>query len=171
MKSKNSIMNFLSSYLIYFILVLLGIYKVRIFLDHLGQNLYALNQLYLNLYSYLAIAEGGISMALIYRLYPKLAEKKYDEINELYSGTKVIYRNIGFFIILAGFGLSFLIPYILKDNTIAPFYITLTFMLFVFRSALDYFVVVPRLIIQADQKMYRINLMIFGSRFFFHRPF
>jgi len=166
MKSKNSLLNFLTSYLIYFVLVLFGIYKVRLFLFQLGPELYALNQLYGNLFSYLAIAEGGIGLALIYRLYPKLAEKRYDEINELYSGTKIIFRNIGFLIIAVGFGLTFLIPYILKDNTISPFYITVTFMLFVLRSTLDYFSVMPRLIIQADQKMYRINLMIFGSRFF-----
>jgi len=166
MKSKNSLMNFLSSYFIYFVLVLLGILKVKFFLNHLGQDLYALNQLYVNLYSYLAIAEGGISMALIYRLYPRFAEKKYDAINELYSGTKIIYRRIGFIVIGAGFGLTFLIPHLLKDSTISAAYIMLTFMLFVIRSSLDYFAIVPRLIIQADQKMYKVNLLIFGSRFF-----
>lgn len=166
MKSKNSILNFLTSYLIYFILVLFGIYKVRLFLNQLGPELYALNQLYGNLFSYLAIAEGGVGLALVYRLYPKLVEKKYDEINELYSGTKIIFRNIGLLMITAGFALTFIIPFILKNNTISPNYITLTFMLFVFRSSLDNFSVMPRLIIQADQKMYKINLKLFGSRFF-----
>ncbi len=166
MKSKNSIKNFISSYFIYFILVLLGIYKVRIFLGHLGQELYALNQLYINLYSYLAVAEGGIGMALIYRLYPKFAAKQTDQINALYSGTKIIYRYIGLFVLAAGFIFTFFIPSLLKDNTMSHAYISLTFMMFVVRSALDYFAVVPRLIIQADQKMYKVNLMIFGSRFF-----
>lgn len=165
MKSKNSIKNFLSSYFIYFILVLLGIYKVRIFLGELGQDLYALNQLYINLYSYLAVAEGGIGMALIYRLYPRFASKQHDEINELYSGTRIIYRYVGLFILVAGFIFTFFIPSLLKDNTISHAYISLTFMMFVVRSALDYFTVVPKLIIQADQKMYKVNMMIFGSRF------
>jgi len=166
MKSKNSLMNFLSSYFIYFILVILGIFKVKIFLSHLGQDLYALNQLYVNLYSYLAIAEGGISMALIYRLYPRFAQNKTDEINALYSGTLIIYQRIGLGVILGGFLLGLGIPLIIKDNTLPNLYILLTFMLFVIRSAVDYFYIVPRLIIQADQKMYKVNLLVFGSRFF-----
>jgi O-antigen/teichoic acid export membrane protein len=166
MKSKNSLLNFFSSYFIYFILVILGIFKVRIFLSHLGQDLYALNQLYVNLYSYLAIAEGGVGMALIYRLYPRFAQHKKDEINALYSGTVIIYRWIGLGVILSGFVLALGIPLIIKDNTLPNLYILLTFMLFVIRSAVDYFFIVPRLIIQADQKMYKVNLLIFGSRFF-----
>lgn len=164
MRTKNGILNFITGYFFYFILAILGFIKVKVFLSSLGQELYALNQLYINLFSYLSLAEAGVGTAFTYRLYKLLADENYDGVNAIFSGTKLIFRRIGLIILGSGFALSFIIPFLINDNTFSNSYILVTFILFVVKNAIDYFMYVPRLVIQADQKMYKINLTVHGYR-------
>lgn len=165
MKSVNSVRNFVTSYVIYIFLVVLGIFKVRVFLNTLGPDPYALNQLYINLYSYLALAESGVGVALIYRFYPKLSSGDTDSLNALYRGGSMIFRGIAGGVLGVGLVGSLLIPFLLKSNPFEWTYISMTFTLFVLRGVVEYFALVPRLLIQADQKAYTINVAVFGSRF------
>lgn len=164
MRTKNGILNFVTGYIFYFILAILGIVKVKVFISSLGQELYALNQLYINLFSYLSLAEAGIGVAFTFRLYKLLAEKNYDGVNSIFSGTKEIFKKIGIFILILGFIFSFIVPIFTKDTTLSNIYILLTFLLFIVKNSVDYFMYVPRLIMQADQKLYKITLGIYGFR-------
>lgn len=164
MRTKNGILNFVTGYIFYFILAILGIVKVKVFISSLGQELYALNQLYINLFSYLSLAEAGIGVAFTFRLYKLLAEKNYDGVNSIFSGTKEIFKKIGIFILILGFIFSFIVPIFTKDTTLSNIYILLTFLLFIAKNSVDYFMYVPRLIMQADQKLYKITLGIYGFR-------
>lgn len=164
MRTRNGLLNFITGYTFYFILAILGIVKVKIFISSLGQELYALNQLYINLFAYLSLAEAGIGVAFTFRLYKLLAEKKYNGINSIFSGTKVIFKRIGILVLLLGFLFSFIVPIFIKGSTLSNPYILLTFYLFIIKNSIDYFMFVPRLIIQADQKMYKITVGIYGFR-------
>jgi len=164
LRTKNGILNFVTGYIFYFILAILGIVKVKVFISSLGQELYALNQLYINLFSYLSLAEAGIGVAFTYRLYKLLAKKDYKGINSIFSGTKEMFKKIGIFILIIGFLFSFVVPIFIKESSFSNTYILLTFMLFIIKNSVDYFMSVPRLVIQADQKMYKINLGIYGYR-------
>lgn len=166
MRTKKGILNFLSGYVFYFVLAILGFIKVRVFISSLGDSLYALNQLYVNLFSYLTLAEAGIGAAFTYRLYKKLADKDYDGINKIYSGTKAIFRNIGFLIIALGLVCAFFVPFLIKGNMFNNLYLYLTFMLFIGQNVVDYFMMVPRYIMQADQQQYKINIRYYGFRIF-----
>lgn len=166
MRTKKGVLNFISSYVFYFILAILGFIKVKVFISVLGENLYALNQLYISLFSYLSLAEAGIGVAFTYRLYKMLSEKNYNGINAIYSGTKEILKNIGIFMIFVAIILAFFVPLFIKDNTFPNYYILITFLIFVIKNVIDYFMYVPRLIIQADQNMYKINSHIYSFRIF-----
>lgn len=161
MRTKKGVLNFISSYVFYFILAILGFIKVKVFISVLGENLYALNQLYISLFSYLSLAEAGIGVAFTYRLYKMLSEKNYNGINAIYSGTKEILKNIGIFMIFVAIILAFFVPLFIKDNTFPNYYILITFLIFVIKNVIDYFMYVPRLIVQADQNMYKINSHIY----------
>lgn len=164
MKTKNGMLNFLSVYVFYFIIAILSFIKLRFFLDYLGESIYSLNQLYTSIFSYLSLLEGGMGTALIYRLYKLLKEKKYDEINRLYSGTVFIYRIIGVILISLGIILSFFLPIFIKDNPFSLIFLIITFILYILKSCYDYFVFIPRYIIAADNQSYKINLIIYGFK-------
>ena len=166
MRTKRSIFNFLTSYIPYMILVVLGFIKIKVFINNLGQDIFALNQLYINIFSYLSLAEAGIGVAFIYRLYKPLAEKQYNVINSVYSGTKILFKKIGIVVIIVGFILSFGVPLLIKNNPFNNLFIQISFMLFIGKNVLDYFMFVPRFVIQADQKLYKINLLINLYRIF-----
>ena len=93
MRTKRSLYNFITSYIPYAILILLGFVKIKVFINILGQDLYALNQLYTNIFSYLTLAEARVGVAFIFRLYKLLAHEKHEEINAIYSGTKILFKN------------------------------------------------------------------------------
>lgn len=164
MRTQRSIYNFLTSYIPYLILVMLGFVKIRLFISHLGEDIYSLNQLYTNVFSYLTVAEAGVGLAFIYRLYKLLANKDYDAINAIYSGTKVLLNKTGIIVLIAGVVLSFGISLLIKNNPFSNLYVQATFMLFVIRNAIDYFMSVPRFIAQADQRAYKINILFNSFR-------
>lgn len=164
MRTKNAILNFVTSYSFYFITAILGFLKVSVFINHLGESLYSLNQIYINVFQYISLLEAGMGAALIYRLYKLLVDKDYDKVNRLCAGTKSILRTIGVLIIGVGFVISFIIPVFIKENTYSMAYINITFMLYIIKNSMDYFMFTPQFVIQADQKMYKINLLIYIFR-------
>jgi O-antigen/teichoic acid export membrane protein len=166
MRTKNSIYNFITSYIPHVILALLGFVRINLFLNYLGENIFALNQLYINIFAYLAVTEAGTGLAFVYRLYHPLAFKKHREINSLYSGSKEIFKKIGIYIIALGFIISFIIPSLIRENIFSNVFIQFTFMLFIIKNAIDYFMFTPRFVIQADQKLYKTNLLFNLFRFF-----
>jgi len=164
MRTKKSLYNFFTSYIPYIVLVVLGFIKIRAFIGNLGEELFALNQLYINIFSYLSLAEAGIGVAFIYRLYKPLVDKQYKVINAMYSGTKELFKKIGIFVIIIGVVLSFGVPLLIKNNPFTNLYIQISFMLFILKNAVDYFMFVPRFVIQADQKLYKVNLLFYFYR-------
>ncbi len=164
MRTKNGILNFLSSYIFYFIIAILGILKVRIFITSLGEDIFALNQVYINLFSYISVLEAGFGSALMYRLYKHLNNKNYNEINRLYSGTVDIFKKIGIGMIIIGFILSFFIQFIIKENNFNLIFLVVTFMLFVLKNVIDYFMFVPRYVVTADNKSYKFNVIMYSFK-------
>ena len=164
MRVKNSILNFASSYAFYIIIGIVEFFKVRLFLQYLGEDIMSLHQLYLNVFSYLSIAEAGLGSGLIYRLYRLLINKEYSKINQIISGTQFMFRRVGIIIVGLGFATSFIMPFFIKDNPFNMLYLNITFMLFIIKNVIDYFMFVPRFIVQADQRMYKLNTTIYIFR-------
>lgn len=164
MRTKESILNFVTTYIFYFITAILGFVKVKFFLLYLGENVQALNQLYNNLFAYITLLETGMGAAFIYKLYNLLSKKEYDKINSLYSGTVYIFRKIGLFMLGIAFVLSFFLPLFIHDNPFKYWYLLVTFMLFVFKNIIDYFYFVPRYVLTAENKSYKINILMYLFR-------
>lgn len=164
MRTKRSVYNFITSYIPYIILVVLGFVKIKFFINYLGQDLYALNQLYNNVFAYFTIAEAGVGLTFIYHLYKLLAEKDYDAVNAIYSGTKILFRRTGMIVLTMGFILSFGIPFLINDNPFSNIYLQMTFMLFVIKNSVDYFMCAPRYLAHAEHRAYKINITFFLFR-------
>jgi|GEM_PF-717112 len=158
MRTRNSVLNFISTYGFYLIRVVFELYKVKLFLQVLGQDVHALNQLYSNVFKYLSIIEGGIGLACVYKLYRPLAEKDYDQVNIYFSTLKRTFSRIGTIILIGGVGVVFVLPYLIHDNPFSFGLLVLTFFTFIFRNIVDYFMYAPRFVITADHKQYKINI-------------
>lgn len=164
MKVKNSILNFITSYIFYFIIIILEFFKIKLFINYLGESIYSLNQVYVNIFTYLNLMEAGMGSALIYRLYNLLNKKEYDKINKLFSGTVSIFRKIALLMLILGFIISFFIPLFIKDNSFSMFFLSISFIFYILRNLIDYCFFVPRYIIMADNKSFKINPLVYSCR-------
>ena len=159
MRTKNSIKNILSVVIFNVIIGVLGFVKARVFVDGLDNDIYSLNQLFYQIFAYIAIADIGFGLIINKQLYKALSKDDKKEVNNIYSSSKIFFRNIG--LIMFGIALvtSFFVQYLTKAD-VSPLYIQLVFIIFIFRNVVDYFFVAPRCVLEADQKLYKINHLL-----------
>lgn len=162
-RKENSIKNLVTSVIPFFLIAMLGFIKVNAYITGLGEEIYALNQVFFQIFSYISIAEAGAG-ALVTQLYYKaLADKDENRINIIFTSCKYLFKRISVIIFLLGVGVSFFLE-ILTNNSLSFLYMQTAFVLFLIRSVIEYLMLSPRFVIQADQKLYKINLQIQGYR-------
>lgn len=158
MRTKNSLKNILSVIFFNVIIGALGFLKARVFVDGLANDIYSLNQLFYQIFGYIAVADLGIGLIINKQLYKALSNNDEKEVNNVYSSSKVFFRNIGLIMLGIAFILSFFVQFLTKAD-VSPWYIQLVFIIFIFRNIVDYFFVAPRCVLEADQKLYKINYL------------
>lgn len=83
MRTKNTIINFITDAFPQVLIMLLGLFKTKLFIDILGSNQLGLYQLYGQIIAYLVLVEGGVGSALLFRLYKPLNQKDTKKISEM----------------------------------------------------------------------------------------
>lgn len=159
MRKKNSIKNILTSIIPYFIITLMSIFRVRLFLHSLGEEIYSTNQVFNQIFSYLSLIDGGIGCLIVQKYYKLFVDKDKDEINYTYSKSKKTMNYVSLIIFLIGFSLSFFIKFFV-NNSLSSRYLQFVFILYLTRSIIEYLFISPRFVIQADQKLYKINIIL-----------
>lgn len=158
-RTSYSIKNLLSTIIPYIIIGVLGFIKIRVFVNNLSDDIVSLNQLFYQLFSYLALAEAGFGVFIIQKYYKSFAKNKKKEINEIFSTSIVFFKVLGTFIVVGGLIFSFFVNLLTKAN-VPNNYLQLIFVIFILKNSIEYFMMAPRFVIQADQKMYKINYKI-----------
>lgn len=157
MRTKKTILNMISDTVPFIIMAVLGFMKIRAYNYYLGQEFYGLNQLFLQVFSYLNLAEAGFGAAIVYALYKPVSDDNKEKINRILSGARIIFKRIGIVILMVGFILSFFMDYLIKDNPTSTLYTQILFIIYLITSTGNYFVFAPRFMLQADQNKYLIN--------------
>lgn len=161
MRTKNSLLNFLTSIFPFTVFVVFGFIKVHIWQDKLDTNIYALNQLFFQIFAYLSIAEAGIG-ALVQKEYFKLLINEDKEtICKYYTVSKKMLRKVCYIIFVGGFFVSFFLKFLANGNTLSQIYMQQVFLLFLIKSLIEYFMFAPRFLLIADQKLYKINFQMY----------
>lgn len=160
MKTKKMIINFLSDTIPLMIVSVLGIFKLKLFLQVLGDETLGLYQLCQQIMVYVAIVDGGLNYAVTYALYKPNSEDNHVKINEILSSAKKVFSFIGVIIFGIAFIASFIAPYLIKDNSFDNGYISLCFMLFSLSSVIEYFFVPYQTILEVKEKKYLANFAI-----------
>lgn len=160
MRKENSLKNFITSTIPFIILIFLGFWKVNVWQNSLDADVYALNQLFFQLFAYLSLAEAGIGALVLKEYYRLFVEDNKEEICIYYTLSKKMLRKVCYVIMILGFILSFFLNYLANDNQLSLIYMQKIFLLFLVKSLVEYFLFSPRFVLQADQKMHKINLQM-----------
>ena len=155
MRTKNALKTFLYGILMTSIIAILGLVKTKCLLQYLGEEYVGVYQLFYQLFTYLSLVDGGISASVAFHLYKPIHEKDTKKINSIYCGAKYYFRIIGIIVIALGILLSFGIMFLIKETTIAAWYIKVCFILFIISSALSYFTTAHAIIYESEQKLYK----------------
>lgn len=159
-RTKNSIRNSTVSITTQILTVVMDFIVKTIFIRVLGSEYLGINGLFANIITLLSLADLGVGVAIPYSLYKPLAEKDEKKIRVLMKFYKKIYNIIGIVVIVIGLSLIPFLPFIIKDMPdINGIY--LIYSMYVVHSALSYFFVYKKFLVEADQKGYIISRITF----------
>lgn len=152
-RTKNSVRNSSVSIITQVLTIIMDFAVKTIFIFILGNEYLGINGLFSNIITLLSLADLGIGVAIPYSLYKPLAVNDQHKIKVLMKFYRKLYNIIGCVVLAIGLSLTPFLSYIIKDMPdIKGIY--LIFDLFVIHSALTYFFVYKRFLIDSDQKGY-----------------
>lgn len=159
MRTKYSFYNFLVSTITAVILPVVGIIKVRLFVDFYGSGLNGLQVTIAQVITFLNICELAYSLAFRQLLFKPLAEDDKQEVLRIYYGARKIFRMTGWIVLGCAVILSLGFPFFAQSpldyrNTVG------TFLSLALPYGISYFLMGPNFVIIADQKEYKITIWI-----------
>lgn len=163
MRTKKTFKNIVSVLLFNLIIGVLGFIKVRVFVHGLSDDIYSLNQLFYQVFSYLTIADIGFALILNQHLYKAFAKNDQKEINKIYNTSRKFFSIIGTIMIGIAIIISFFIQFLTKAD-VSILYMQIIFMIFIIRNVIDYYFIAPRYVLEADQKLYTMNHLVKGIK-------
>ena len=160
MRTKKTFINLLTDVIPLIISSLLGIFKLKLFIQILGDETLGLYQLFTQIMVYVALVDGGIGNALLCSLYKPNKEKNNKKISSILSASKRTFSLIGAIIFTIAFLISFLVPFFIKDTSFSNSFITITFLLFAISNVISYFFVPYQTILEVKEKKYVANIAL-----------
>ena len=168
-RTKRTIQNSKVSLILFVIQIFVGFYSRKVFLDYLGDEILGLNTTLGNILSFLNLAELGIGVAMATSLYKPIHDKDQDAIIDILTVQGILYRRIA--LLLCGLSIPVLIalPFIFPSTECSLLYIYTSYIVFLSGSLFSYLWNYRQVLIQADQKNYKIdtwnNLVRFSKIF------
>lgn len=159
MKTKKFIYNFLTDIIPLIIISLLGIYKVKLFIQFLGDETLGLYNLFSRIMVYVALVDGGLSSAVLYSLYKPNTDNDQKKFNAILAGAFKVFSLIGMIVFGIAFIVSFIVPFLIKDSTFSYGYIIITFLLFAINNVIGYFFVPYKELLEVKEKKYIYNII------------
>ena len=128
-----------------------------VFINHLGDSLMGVNDLYTSILSVLSLAELGIGTALNFSLYGPVARKDYEKIKSYMLLYKKTYQVIGCVIGVIGIALIPFLPYLAnipEGVVITQRDLVFYYLIFLFNTVSTYFVSYKYSLANAEQNNY-----------------
>lgn len=157
MRTLNSLKNMLSSVGISLVMILLGFFTRKLFVDNIGVQYLGLNGLLSNILGVTSLLEGGFATSVVYNMYKPIAENNHEKIIALLQLYRKVYRYIALGIFLFALILYPFIGYFIKGADSLQ-YVSVVYFIFVFNSLIGYFTAYKWSIINASQKNYKLAL-------------
>lgn len=157
MRKEKSLKNILTSIIPYILLTFLGFLRLKVMLNSLGEEIYALNQVFIQIFSYISLLEAGVGTLITQMYYKCFAKDDKSKICRIFSYSNKLLKKISIIMIICGVAVSFGLKFI-TNNNLSLYYMQFVFLLYLFKCVLEYLMYAPRFVIAADQKSYKINL-------------
>ena len=154
MRTKKAIINISVGILSFFLTTFISFFGSALFARTLGVEISGLNNVLMNIISFLSVTELGIAGAINYNLYKPAADRDYVAISKIMSFYRRCYMVIGYVILFASVILSFFVHLLMKDTTLSNEYIQLAFLLCAANTVLSYFLAYNRNLLYAFQEIY-----------------
>lgn len=158
-KTKKTVLNLVTDVIPLLIISLLGIFKVKLFIQYLGNETMGLYNLFSNIMVYVSLVDGGIASAVLYSLYKPNIDGDNKKLSELLSGALVVFSKIGMIVFGIAFIVSFFVIFLIKNCSFDYWYIVLTFLLFSLSNVIAYFFVPYKELLQVKEKKYVYNIV------------
>lgn len=159
MRMQKSVKNIFISIISNVLNILIGLIAQAIFLKTLGEEYLGLNGILSNTLSILAIAELGLSSAIIYKLYKPVAEKDYKQIIALMQFYKKTYYKIILTMIIIIFAIAPFLPKIVGNLSEVKENLFLIYSLFSLDIIISYLLAYKKSILYADQNEYLTSIV------------
>lgn len=131
----------------------------KIFLQYLGTDLLGINGTLTQILDTLSLTELGFQTTIIFQLYRPLAENDYEEASKIMVLLKRAYSWIGLIILAIGIAASPFLKYIITKVDVDFHIIYIVYFIMLLGTASSYLLSYNKALLQADQKMYVINLI------------
>ena len=164
MKTKKTILIFITDIIPLLVVSFLGIFKFKLFLQILGSETLGLYQLFTQIMTYVALVDGGLSSAVLYSLYKPNTEGDKKKFNALLAGAFKRFSLIGATVFGIAFITSFFVPFFIKDTPFDYWYIIITFLLFSTSNVIGYFFVPYNCLLEVKEKKHIYNIIIQGGQ-------
>ena len=158
-KTKKTVLNLVTDVIPLLIVSLLGIFKVKLFIQYLGQETMGLYNLFNNIMIYVSLVDGGLASAVLFSLYKPNTEGDNKKLSELLSGAFTTFSKIGMIVFGIAFLVSFVVIFFIKDCAFDYWYIVLTFLLFSLSNVFAYFFVPYKELLEVKEKKYIYNII------------
>ena len=165
MRKKRSILNIIGSLGSYGFSVIFNFITQMFIIRILGVEYSGINGLFTNVLTMLSIAELGIGVTIIYKLYEPLANNDKESIKSWLNFYKICYRVIAVLVLFIGLILTPFIPTIVGKTYIRES-VRVLYFISLLDTVLSYCLTYKRSLIYADQKNYIISLVHIGYTVF-----
>ncbi|MCI8396874.1 MAG: oligosaccharide flippase family protein [Clostridia bacterium] len=155
-RTKNSLFNVSSNFVVYMIKNILGFITRTIFIKILGETYLGVNGLLTNVLSMLSLAELGISSAISFGLYKPLVEGDNSKVSAIMTFFKKVYEIIGIIVLVFGVVLYFFLDKMIKEYNSIP-QLNIIYILYLINTVSTYYTAYKEILITADQKAYKLT--------------
>lgn len=164
-RTKRTIQNSKVSLILFVIQIFVGFYSRKIFLEHLGDEVIGLNTTLGNILNFLNLAELGIGLAMGTSLYKPLHNQDQKQINEIITVLRFLYKRIALLICLLSIPILIALPIIFPATECSILYTYLAYIVFLSGSLFSYLWNYKEILIQADQKSFKLMPWVHGVRY------
>jgi O-antigen/teichoic acid export membrane protein len=164
-RTKRTIQNSKVSLILFLIQILVGFYSRKIFLDYLGDEIIGLNTTLGNILSFLNLAELGIGIAMATSLYKPIHDNDQETIINIITVQGILYKRIALILCCLSIPVLIALPFIFPSVTCGILYVYVAYIVFLSGSIFSYLWNYRQVLIQADQKNYKLMPWIHVVRY------
>ena len=163
-RTKKSIRNGTIALAFSIILLALGFFSRRVFIECLGIELLGLNTTATSILGFLNLAELGIGASISFALYGPLSRDAKCDINEIVAIQGWLYRRVSKTVLIGAIVIMAFFPIIFSEVDFPFWYVYASFGVYLLSALLGYWFNYQQIVLIADQNEYKVTWCVQGIR-------